>query len=134
MHIESEHYNFLMYTLNAGQPVPSLYIYPVLPCWVITSGVQELSFWSSPLSVNTPTGEPSATVLACTRNPRNSSPPDPHRVTRGEHFKLNYPSVCVCARRAFSRELLSRDIVEFSSVSLIKVKERQLERVCAQVL
>ena len=26
MHIESEHYNFLMYTLNAGQPVPSLYI------------------------------------------------------------------------------------------------------------
>ena len=46
-----------------------------------SSGVQELSFWSSPLSVNTPTGEPSATVLTCTRNPRNSSPPDPDRVT-----------------------------------------------------
>ena len=28
MHIESENYDFLMYTLNAGQPVPSLYIYP----------------------------------------------------------------------------------------------------------
>ena len=25
MHIESENYDFLMYTLNAGQPVPSLY-------------------------------------------------------------------------------------------------------------
>ena len=25
MHIESENYDFLTYTLNAGQPVPSLY-------------------------------------------------------------------------------------------------------------
>ena len=36
MHIESKNYDFLMYTLNAGKPVPSLYIYPVrYGCYIV---------------------------------------------------------------------------------------------------
>ena len=46
-----------------------------------SAGVQELSVRLSPLSVKARTGEPSATVLACTINPLNCSPPDPDRVT-----------------------------------------------------
>ena len=57
-----------------------------------SAGVQELSAWSFSLSVNTPTGEPSATVLACTRNPRNSSFPDPDRVTV-QHNYMNILNV-----------------------------------------
>ena len=48
MHIESENYDFLMYTLNGGKPVPSLYIYPVLPYWVIgafSSGVYLIAIY-----------------------------------------------------------------------------------------
>ena len=44
MHIESENYDFLMYILNAGQPVPSLYTqyYRILgdiPCSLFSDDV-----------------------------------------------------------------------------------------------
>lgn len=58
-----------------------------------SAGVHELSAWSFPLSVNTPTGEPSATVLACTRNPRNPSLPDPTSRVTVQHNHMNILNV-----------------------------------------
>ena len=93
--------------------------------------MQLLSFWSFPLSMNEPTGEPSATDLACTRNPRNLSPPDPDRVTEVEQLLM---LLCIhdfkrlCTHKCTAVLVHSRILLHMSHQSQKATTERGLCR------